>query len=290
MRTSRPATLKISTAESLFTGFSRQRRPTSWRWAGASRHRSHGGATPSGRAARGARHWARAGWQGRAGGELAASGVHALSSELNACNALVLGPGKRSENATVRIFQHFVRGRSEASLVLDAAALRLLRQRRRISAPHAAGVIATPHAGEMAELWGCERRHVAQHALEIARDAATTLGVVLVLKGAETLIAAPDGQTFRNTCGNIGLATAGSGDTLAGIVGGLAARGADPLQAAVWAVWLHARAGETLARKVGLLGYLARELAAEIPPLLELPSSHVAGRMDVNQQLVGASQ
>ncbi|HEY0709171.1 MAG TPA: NAD(P)H-hydrate dehydratase, partial [Polyangia bacterium] len=73
---------------------------------------------------------------------------------------------------------------------------------------------------------------------------------------------------------NVGLATSGSGDVLAGIMAGLAARGASPVQAAAFGVHLHARAGEVLARKVGPLGYLAREIMAEIPPLM----AHLARR------------
>jgi NAD(P)H-hydrate repair Nnr-like enzyme with NAD(P)H-hydrate dehydratase domain len=91
----------------------------------------------------------------------------------------------------------------------------------------------------------------------------------VILKGAVTHIAAPSGETYRNSqAGNVGLATSGSGDALAGIIAGLAARGADPLQAAVWGVYLHGSAGDRLARRGGPLGYLPRELLAEVPALL----------------------
>jgi NAD(P)H-hydrate repair Nnr-like enzyme with NAD(P)H-hydrate dehydratase domain len=82
-----------------------------------------------------------------------------------------------------------------------------------------------------------------------------------------THIAEPNGAVYRNDRGDAGLATSGSGDVLAGIAGGLLARGAEALHAAVWAVALHARAGDALARRIGL-GFLARELPAEIPPLM----------------------
>jgi NAD(P)H-hydrate repair Nnr-like enzyme with NAD(P)H-hydrate dehydratase domain len=73
---------------------------------------------------------------------------------------------------------------------------------------------------------------------------------------------------FECTAGNHGLGTSGSGDVLAGVIGGLAARGADPVQAAVWGVHLHGNAGDVLARRLGPLGYLARELLDEIPPAI----------------------
>ena len=76
------------------------------------------------------------------------------------------------------------------------------------------------------------------------------------------------GESFCSRSGNVGLATSGSGDALAGIIAGLIARGAEPLQAAVWGVHLHGLAGESLAREVGPIGYLAREILAEIPRVM----------------------
>jgi len=90
----------------------------------------------------------------------------------------------------------------------------------------------------------------------------------VALKGAQTFVVAPDGTAYRNTAGNVGLGTSGSGDTLSGVIAGLSARGASALQAAVWGVYLHAKAGDVLARRIGGLGFLARELLSEIPPLL----------------------
>ena len=89
-----------------------------------------------------------------------------------------------------------------------------------------------------------------------------------MLKGRETFVASPGGKVFVNRAGSVGLATSGSGDVLAGVIAGLVARGAEPARAAAWGVYLHALAGERLARRVGPLGFLARELPAEIPPLM----------------------
>jgi NAD(P)H-hydrate repair Nnr-like enzyme with NAD(P)H-hydrate dehydratase domain len=120
----------------------------------------------------------------------------------------------------------------------------------------------------MASLWGVSRDEVLAAKEKIACEVAAKLGAVVALKGAETIIVAPDGEIYRNTAGNLGLGTSGSGDTLSGVIAGLAARGADALQAAVWGVHVHARAGEVLARRIAPLGYLARELLHEIPPLV----------------------
>ncbi len=88
------------------------------------------------------------------------------------------------------------------------------------------------------------------------------------MKGSETFIVAPEGEIYCNRTGNIGLATSGSGDTLSGIIAGLVARGATPIQAAAWGVYLHGRAGDALAKRMGQLGFLARELLAEVPSLM----------------------
>ncbi len=203
-------------------------------------------------------------------GEISASASRTLTAELDACRALLLGPGMRDERAARALLRLFAARGGEAQIVLDAAALRVLDPGKLRAGSAGSHIIATPHAGEMACIWGCERDEVEAAPAQLAREAAAALGLMLVLKGAETFIAAPDGQLFHNVAGNQGLATAGSGDTLAGVIAGLAARGAEPLQAAVWGVWLHAKAGEALARKVGPLGYLARELAAEVPRLMKL--------------------
>ena len=94
------------------------------------------------------------------------------------------------------------------------------------------------------------------------------LGVVVALKGPTTYTCTPDGRAFADPAGNVGLGTSGSGDVVAGAIGGLAARGADPLQAAVFGIHVHAVAGDRLAERVGPLGYLARELSAEFPEIL----------------------
>jgi ADP-dependent NAD(P)H-hydrate dehydratase len=157
---------------------------------------------------------------------------------------------------------------AEATLILDAAAIAAVHMDERLLAPLDGRAVLTPHAGEMAALLGVEKDEVENAPAELATRAARQFGAVVVLKGAESWIATPEGTLYRYSGENVGLATSGSGDTLAGIVAGLAARGPPPLHAAVWAVYLHGSAGRELARRIGPLGFLARELLAELPPLL----------------------
>ncbi len=202
-------------------------------------------------------------------GELAPRACTAIQHEASACDALLVGPGMMDQRAGVDLVRRCLRAVDGPPLVVDAAPLGAFGDRQPIAPAARDRVVLTPHAGEMAMLWGVPKDEVQAAPLEIARDAAARLGAIVVLKGAVTIVAAPDGSTFHNTAGNSGLGTSGSGDALSGVIAGLCARGADPLRAAIWGVYLHARAGDALARRVGHHGYLARELLPEIPPLLD---------------------
>jgi hydroxyethylthiazole kinase-like uncharacterized protein yjeF len=197
-------------------------------------------------------------------GELAKNSCAVIARQVEHCDALLVGPGMRDPDAGIALVARCMKTSARATLVVDAAPLAAFASRKRPAA-HAAGIILTPHAGEMAKLWGITYDEVLSDPRAVAREAAEKLGVIVVLKGARTYIAAPDGTTLENTAGNPGLGTSGSGDTLAGVITGLCARGAEPLQAAAWGVYLHARAGDALAKKLGPLGFLARELLSEIP-------------------------
>lgn len=199
-------------------------------------------------------------------GALASTAAATIAERANAADALVIGPGLVDEVATAALIAQ-VAGGLDVPAVVDAAALGCFADRPGTFAHLGGRVVLTPHAGEMATMLGCKRAAVEADAAACAADGARRFGAVLVLKGETTYIADPDGAVYRNERGNVGLATSGSGDVLAGIVGGLLARGAAPLHAAAWGVYLHARAGDVLARRIGF-GFLARELPAEIPALM----------------------
>lgn len=202
-------------------------------------------------------------------GDIAPRAAERITTLAQSARALVLGPGIRTPEAGAALVRSVLpRLADAATVVLDANALaglaaapELLRGLR---------AILTPHAEEMAGLLGTDKNEIAADPLLAAREAARRFGAVVALKGSETFLVGPDedAPVYRNRSGNVGLATSGSGDVLAGIIGGLAARGAEPLQAAVWGVSLHARAGDRLAQRMGRLGFLARELLAEIPALM----------------------
>jgi NAD(P)H-hydrate repair Nnr-like enzyme with NAD(P)H-hydrate dehydratase domain len=152
--------------------------------------------------------------------------------------------------------------RSGVQVVLDAAAMEgAIPPGEDIGA----ATLFTPHAGEAARLLGVAKEEICGAPERFALLAAERWRSVVALKGSHTCVAHPDGRRWSHHAHCPGLGTSGSGDVLAGIIAGLAARGASLVQAAAWGVAIHARAGQRLSRRVGVLGFLARELLAEIP-------------------------
>jgi ADP-dependent NAD(P)H-hydrate dehydratase len=170
------------------------------------------------------------------GGGISADEAERLAERAGRCDALLLGPGMVNGDGevsllTARLLERMERG---PGIVIDAAALHNL---------HGCDAVLRRHAGRV-------------------------VGAVVAMKGGCTFIVGPDGAAWRCDQGNVGLATSGSGDTLAGVVAGLLARGADPVGATLWGVYLHGEAGDRLARTRGPVGFLARELLAEIPSIM----------------------
>jgi ADP-dependent NAD(P)H-hydrate dehydratase len=203
-------------------------------------------------------------------GEIAGARVPRMLLDCAAgVDAMVVGPGMSSDREAFALLAR-VTGElaDDAVLVLDAAAVLALAHDGRLLRTLGGRVVLTPHAGEMAFLLDLDKAVVEEDAPEVAREAARRFGAVVALKGSESWIAEPDGTLYHYAGGTVGLATSGSGDTLAGIVAGLAARGAPPAHAAVWGAYLHGAAGRALTRKVGPIGFLARELLDEVPRLM----------------------
>lgn len=200
-------------------------------------------------------------------GDIAGAALDGIAPRLCRCDALLVGPGMLDEEAATAITRAALAA-AGPSFVLDAGALCNLRGETALLRRHAGRVVITPHAGEMARMMGLEAEAIAADPAAVARRAAAELGAVVALKGGCTVIAAPDGRAWQYSRGQVGLATSGSGDTLAGVIAGLLARGAAPHEAAIWGVYLHGEAGNRLSRTLGPVGFLARELLAEIPALM----------------------
>jgi hydroxyethylthiazole kinase-like uncharacterized protein yjeF len=183
-------------------------------------------------------------------------------------DAVVLGCGMAPGPALDQLLAELLGCGAETPLVLDATVLRSLPPVAATVRDWRGGVTLLPHSREMADLLQCEPEEVERDPAAAVLRAAEKYNAVALVKGRYSFIAAPDGRLFCFKGGGIGLATSGSGDVLAGIVGGLAARGADVLAATLWGVWLHGEAGRRLRERVGRVGFLAQELADEVPGLL----------------------
>lgn len=201
-------------------------------------------------------------------GTIHPSAAKALRGNVESTHALLIGPGTTPGRTNTRLVRSLLQIPAKASVVLDAAALEVLREHPEILHRLDGNAVLTPHVAEMSMATGIDEKDVRSGAARVALESAATFGAVVALKGATTFIASPSGDLLRYESGDVGLATSGSGDTLAGIVTGLLARGADPLTATAWAVYLHGEAGNVLSKRIGRIGYLARELLDEIPPLL----------------------
>lgn len=201
-------------------------------------------------------------------GELVGGPCPPLTASADSCDAIVHGVGMGDEEAAAQLAEQLA-CIDDAALVLDAAAAANAGKVAADQIRRCAGrLVLTPHEGEMAALTGKRMEEVQQDAPAIAGEVAVRFGAVVALKGTDTHIAAPDGTMLHFPGGGPGLATGGSGDVLAGVIGALLSRGASPLVATAWGVWLHGEAGRVLAGQVAPLGFLARELLREIPALM----------------------
>ncbi len=176
----------------------------------------------------------------------------------------VFGPGlSRLEDGESFLFE--LLEHAEAPLVIDADGLNLLANNPKLSKQFRQPIVLTPHPGEMSRLTGMSIAEIQADRITVARRFATEWKVTVVLKGARTIIAAPDGRTFINPTGNPGMATAGTGDVLAGIIGGLIAQGLEATNAAIVGTYLHGLAGDIAASQLGPIGIIASDLISVLP-------------------------
>ena len=199
-------------------------------------------------------------------GGFAGASVKTIREHAGKVDCVVAGPGMASGDVCKRISDALLE--SAEALALDAALLHSLEPLDGRELERAKMPVLLPHAGELASLLDCDEQEVERDPVRSGIRAAELYCSVVLVKGVTSHVVTPDGQAFTYSGGTPGLGVSGSGDVLAGIVGGLLARGAEPLNALLWGTWLHGEAGAALARKVGPIGFLAREIADEVPALL----------------------
>jgi hydroxyethylthiazole kinase-like uncharacterized protein yjeF len=201
-------------------------------------------------------------------GALGSAALEAVVEHLEASGAGLIGPGLGRHPATWGLVRELV-ARCRRPLVLDADALNALADARHLLPGLGPDRVLTPHPGEMARLTAQPTAAVQASRREVAGAAAREWGAVVVLKGARTVVAAPDGRLSEDPHEVPALATGGTGDVLGGLIAGLIAQGSDPYTAAVTGVYVHAEAGRRLESRLGPSGLLASELLPVLPPVMK---------------------
>jgi hydroxyethylthiazole kinase-like uncharacterized protein yjeF len=179
-------------------------------------------------------------------------------------DAMVLGPGLGRKPGTFKLARRLAEAVA-IPLLLDADGLNAYEGRLEALAQRSAATVLTPHAGELARLLESDSGEIAAHRLRCVRDAAARAGAVVVLKGDDTIVAAPDGRAAVSRGGAPALATAGTGDVLSGVIGAYLSKGMDPFHAACAGVFVHARAGRLAAQTIGTEGVIASDVIALLP-------------------------
>ncbi|VEN75442.1 ADP-dependent (S)-NAD(P)H-hydrate dehydratase / NAD(P)H-hydrate epimerase [Candidatus Desulfarcum epimagneticum] len=198
-------------------------------------------------------------------------------------NVLAMGPGLGADPGVRRLVRRLA-AECPIPMVIDADALNCLAGDVSILRQSAGPVILTPHPGEMARLIQSTTADVQNDRLGHARALAADTGAHVVLKGAKTIVAGPNGRALINPTGNPGMASGGMGDVLTGVLAGLLSQGLSPGDAAAAAVYIHGDAADRLAEKKGAFGFLAGEVMEEIPGRLDA-LLHPRGRRRENRRV-----
>ncbi len=203
-------------------------------------------------------------------GIIAANGAKALQPWLASYDVLLLGCGLgQSPSAAELVKSILFSSPNLPALVLDADALNILATIPQWWQKLTKNAVLTPHPGEMSRLTGLSIDEIQSKRWSVAQEAAASWQKTVVLKGAYTIVAAPDGRTRINPTANPGLASAGTGDVLAGAIAGLAAQGLSLFDAAVGGVFLHSQAGEAVKKELGDAGMVASDLLAILPLVIK---------------------
>jgi len=203
-----------------------------------------------------------------AGGSFDAAAVEQALALSESMNVIALGPGIGRAAGAVELVQAMI-GKVKAPLVIDADGINAIAGDLSVLAQAQGDIILTPHPGEMARLLDTTTEQVQNDRIGCAIDFARIHGVVVVLKGAQTIVADPDGMYWINPTGNAGMASGGMGDVLTGLIAGLIAQGAHPTHAAVAGAYLHGIAGDIARDKVGEKALTAGSVLKTMPDVFK---------------------
>jgi len=189
-------------------------------------------------------------------GTLSCEALEEIIGFSDRCQALVLGPGLSRNPETQKLVREILKN-LKLPLVLDADGINALAGKVEIISSYEGPLVLTPHPGELSRLKGVSVPDIQKDRIKAAVDLASTTGKIVVLKGAATVIAEPEGSCWVNTTGNPGMASGGTGDVLTGIIGGFLAQGIDILTSTKLGVYLHGLAADLAVKEQGGLTLLA---------------------------------
>jgi NAD(P)H-hydrate epimerase len=213
--------------------------------------------------------------------------VDALESHIEKASAVILGPGLSQHESTVKFVHDIlpVIADSGKPCIVDADALNAISKDTTKFPKQGTKFVLTPHPKELSRLMQNTVEEIQKDRISAARQAATRFGCTVVLKGSRTIVASHDGTIYINPTGNPGMATAGSGDVLSGIVGGFLAQGMQPFEAAIAAVYIHGLAGDIAAMELGEAGVIAGDICHAVPiAIANLREGQISG---LEMQLLG---
>jgi NAD(P)H-hydrate epimerase len=200
-------------------------------------------------------------------GTLSMEAISLIREKIAWADAVAVGPGLSRNEETDRLLRRLIPEISKP-LIVDADALTALSSSPRLLRKRTAPTILTPHAGELSRLIAVSAPEIEARRVELSRESAIRLKSIIVLKGSPTATATPGGDVVLNSTGNPGMATIGAGDVLTGIIAGLCAQGMNPAAAAAAGVFVHGRAGDLAAGKLGQRSLLALDIQSHIPAAL----------------------
>lgn len=166
-----------------------------------------------------------------------------INEKIKSADAIIFGPGVGISKETNQELEKIL-AQAECPVIIDADGLNILSQKKDLVPKSKAEVILTPHPGEMSRLTGLSIEEIQNNRVEVCKDFAKTMKATVVLKGSNTVVSDKNGRVYINPTGNPGLATAGSGDVLSGILGAMLSQGLTPYEAAKTAVYIHGLAGD----------------------------------------------
>jgi NAD(P)H-hydrate epimerase len=201
-------------------------------------------------------------------GSIALKAISKIEKSLKGKEVLALGPGLSQDSETVSLVLKLL-PKIKIPIVVDADGLNALATQTSILKKVKGPVVLTPHPGEFSRLTGVSVVEGERVRVEWASSFSKKHKVWVILKGARSIIAAPHGEVYINPTGNPGMATAGMGDVLTGIVAGFLAQGLSPTEAAIVATYLHGAAGDEVARRRGSRGLLASDLLKVLPRIIQ---------------------